>query len=420
MLPEIRRSIWSVTRAPVLCGQTGRRPKSRARKLGFEIYEPRVPLAVLLGALPPIDTPPLEDSSLVEAVDASCSSSGASRVQDLPPSDKGDPCDLLPVSDESPVESPVESPDVAENPGEELVWIALDGASEPMWVPLRIDDQPGLLDETMLAGLAAGVHAAQGFTVEATEGDPGGPEQLSVDPSHAGSWASAANLESERCGWNVAGIVRYPLAAPDPAVRSGSAGVAASPTLPAASTSAFVDIGRFNTPKHMLRHLDAASSPLAELALKDTANLRVTTDLSGVAPSRPNAEQPSRGSVPLARPALVGQSRSQRLMLLAWPGSRLRPPSDASPTAVPASDRQTLQGPADPSIPVPAANERLIHGPGSAATADDPGNLPLTSRAADSPADNRVSRGTTDGIAALVVIAAGMFSKPDRRPELPQ
>jgi hypothetical protein len=372
---------------------------------------------VLLGALPPIDIPPLEDSSVVESVVASCSTSGASRAQDLPSFVEGDPCNLVPVSDHSPIESPDESPDVSENPGEELVWIALDGVSEPKWVPLRIDDQPGLLDEAMLAGLAASVHAGQGFTVEAAEGDLGGPEQLHVDSSQAGSLASAGNLQSERCEWNVAGIVRYPLGAPEPAARPGFAGVAASPTLPAESTAAFVDIGRLTTPKHMLRHHDAASSPFAELALKDTATFGVTTDLAEAAPSRPNAEQPSRGSVAPARPALVGQSRSQRLMLLAWPGSRLRPPSEASPSSVPASDRQPLQGPADQSIPVPVANERPSHGPESAAPADEPGNRPLTSRAAAFRADNRVSRGTTDGIAALVVFAAGILSKPNRRPE---
>jgi hypothetical protein len=415
MLREIRRSIWSVTRAPVLCGQTGQRPKSRARKLAFEIYEPRIPLAVLLGAPPSIDIPSLEDSSVVEAVAASCSTSDASRIQDLPSSDKGAPCDLLPVSDHSSVESS----DVYENPDEELVWITLDGVSEPRWVPLRIDGQPGLLDETMLAGLAAGVHAAQGLTVEATDGDPGAAGQPRVGSHHAGSLAAAGNLQSERCEWNVAGIVRYPLGAPESGAGQSFAGVAASSTSPTASTAAFVDIGRLPTPKHMLRHHDAASSPLAELALKDAATLRVTTERSSEAPSRANVEQSSRISVAPARPALVGQSRSQRLMLLAWPGSRLRSPSDAAPTSVPASDRQTLPSPADPSIPVPAANERLIH-PESAATADDPGNRPLTSRAADFPADKRVSRGTTDSIAALVVIAAGMFSKPNRRAELPQ
>ena len=420
MLPEIRRSIWSVVRTPVLGGQTGRRPKSRGRKLGFEICEPRVPLAVLLGALPPIDIPPPEDASVVEAVLPSCSTSRASRVPDLPSSDKSDPCDLPPVSDESPVDLPVESPDVSETPGEELVWITLESDSEPMRVPLHIDDQPGLVDETMLSGLAGCIHAGQGSATEAAEAAPGDPGQPHVGSHHVGSLASAGNLQSERCEWNVAGIVRYPLGASDPAARPGSAGLVSPPTFPPASTAAFVDIGRLTTPKHMLRHHDAASSPLAELTLEDTTTLRVTTELSRVAPSCPNAEQPSLVSVPPARPALVGQSRSQRLMLLAWPGSRLHPPSETSPASVPSSDRQTLPGPADPSIPIPAVNERPIHGPESADTTDDPGNRPLTSRTTDSPADKRVSRGTTDGIAALVVFAAGILSKPNRRAELPQ
>jgi hypothetical protein len=289
-----------------------------------------------------------------------------------------------------------------------------------MGVPQRIDDQPGLLDEAMLAGLAAGVHTAQGLTVAVTDGDPGFAGQPRVGSHHAGTLVSAGNLQSERCEWNVAGIVRYPLGAPEPGARPAFAGVAASPTLPAESTAAFMDIGRLTTPKHMLRHYDAASSPLAELALEDNASLRATTDLSGVAPSRPNTEQPSRVSVAPTRPALVGQSRSQRLMLLAWPGSRLRAPSEVSPSSVPASDRQTLQSPADPNIPVPVGNERPIHRPESAAPADDPGNRPLTSRTTDSPADKRVSWGTTDGLTALVVFAAGILSKPNRRAELPQ
>jgi hypothetical protein len=361
---------------------------------------------VILGDPPSIDISPMEDSSAVEIAAASCQTPSALVVGDLPSSDRADRCDRLPVSDESPVESAVAPND----PEDELAWITLDTDAEPVWLAERFDALSSPYEEAMYAELAARLGAMQGLAMDATESERTSPVWPGASSANSGSPASVSNLESERRDWTTAGIVRYPLHFPNAAMRPGIPdGVAPlSPAL--ASSAGFVDIGRLVSPIRTLRQPAAAFPEPAEIARRDALTPSLTPDPLAANTGRSKAPLPSRTSALTTR-SLVGESRSQRLMLLASTGPRPSQPNEVSPLPLPTIERETPQVRSDRKIPPRAIEEPKKDGQEAVSRPNARGTLPGNSQTTAPPADDRVSRSTMDGIAAVAIWAAGLLSK---------
>lgn len=387
---------------------TGRERKRRVRSLVFELCETRLPLAVLHGDWPSIDIRPVDESPSVEIAAASCQATSALVVGDVSSSDKLDRCDRLPVSDESPAE-PAVAPADSED---ESVWLTLDADTEPVWLAERFDTPLSPNDEAMYAELAARLGAMQGSPLNSAESDRTGRVRPEVSSGNTGSPpANASNLEGERRDWTSASIVRYPLQFPHAAGRPLHADDAASPAPTLASSAGFVDIGRLTASTRPLRQLDATSSESGEIARRDALIPSLTPDpLAGTA-VRSNAPQSSRTNAFSNRSSLVGENRSQRLMLLVSIGSRPRQPNEVSPLPMPIIETETPQVRVDRDLPSGVAekpeNDR-------SATVGRPhvlGTLPVNSQAAEPPADVRVSRSAINGLATALVLAAGLFRK---------
>jgi len=392
---------------------TRRERKRRARPLVFELCETRLPLAVLHGDWPSIDISPVEDPSSAEIAATSCQASSALVMGDLPSSDKSDRCDRLPVSEESSAE-PAAAPG---DPDDELAWLTLDADTEPVWLAERFDTPRGPNEEAMYAELAARLGAMQGSSLDTAESDRTGRVRPEVSSGNTGSPANASNLESERRDWTSASIVRYPLQFSNAAGRPLHADGAASPAPALASSAGFVDIGRLAAPIRTLRQLDATSSGSGEIARRDALIPSLTPDPLAGAAVRSNAPQLSRTNAFSNRSSLVGENRSHRLMLLASIGARPRQPNEVSPLPTPIIEREAPQVRVDRDLPSGVAEKPESDRSATVARPHVLGTLPVNSQAPEPPVDARVSRSTMNGLATVLVLAAGLFSKARKSQE---
>jgi hypothetical protein len=98
-------------------------------------------------------------------------------------------------------------------------------------------------------------------------------------------------------------------------------------------------------------------------------------------------------------------------MLLASTGPRPRQPNEVSPLPLPTIERETPQVRSDRKIPPRAIEEPKKDGQEAVSRPNARGTLPGNSQTTAPPADDRVSRSTMDGIAAVAIWAAGLLSK---------
>ena len=153
-----------------------------------------------------------------------------------------------------------------------------------------------------------------------------------------------------------------------------------------------------------------------ELALSDAPSSSLATDWAVDLAADSPGTQKTPAATASARPSLIGENRGRRMMLLASTGSRPRKHAIAPPIPVPTSrpEASRVQVPGDP--PSGPSGE---HGSETGKSGTSPaalGSLPRPPRTTGPLADDRVSRSTMKGIAAFVLLAAGLFSKSQRQP----
>jgi hypothetical protein len=414
MVPTIRLSITNLPDAqpaPRL-PPSRRRPKNRTRRLAFEVCEPRWPLTALLelpsavDAAADNDSPPIQDAAEV------CPTPCSVRDGDVPESDDADFGRQEPSSEVPPVEIVADERDNSESPE----WINLDAGPEPVWLSASLDESLGSSTEATLSEPFTPFGSAQ----NPSEGSPerGSSARQPSEDSLAIAAPSAvpAGLEAERGDWTAAGVVRYPWADGSPV--SPPVGTKFPPQATTASAG-FLDVGRLVTTETARRGGDSALLPRLELALTETPSSSLATDLPAPLSANSPVTHKTPGAAAPVRPSLTGESRGQRMMLLASTHARPRRPAMAPSFPVPAGKPETPQVQARADAPsLPSDRPRSETGP-SSPLPTTLGSIPSPPPATAPLGDGRVSRSTMEGFAVFVLFAAGLFRKTHRRPRQP-
>jgi hypothetical protein len=153
-----------------------------------------------------------------------------------------------------------------------------------------------------------------------------------------------------------------------------------------------------------------------ELVSGDAPSPRFETDLASGFSTHPPGSQEKPAAASTMRPSLIGESRGQRMMLLASANSRPRKPAMAPPFSVPASKPETSRVQARDDASSDRSGERRGESGEPGIRPAALGSLSWAPRSTGLLADDRVSRSTMEGIAAFVLLAAGWFRKTHRRP----
>jgi hypothetical protein len=371
------------------------RVRVRTRRLAFEMFEPRLPLAAVPGLLPTLDLPATDAPSWTEVADSVCEATSAAAICESEASDGAAPREEEANSDARP---PIIGP-LRDDTGNSSDGDSLAIAPEPV---------------SSFATLAG---SPNGFVVEdnrgATHSSTGSPDDsASLDRRDPGPLppvfdlgATRRDAEGERRQWTDAVTMRYPLVW---SVPPGQGSAAAFPPRAAASGAGFLDVGRVVTSATGRLAPVSASQILTDSAPsgESAASLAMELESEGVlharGASKPLADATSR------RPLLAGENRSQRLVLLASARSRLQNREAAATVLL--RDPRT-ETPATP-IPVDGRSGDGGDRPGGADTRrSDLGILQRLSRPTEPSADDRVSRSTMEGIAAFFFLAAGWFRR---------
>lgn len=370
------------------------RPPARTRRLAFETFEPRWALTAVPGLWPTGDLPAADPVAWPEFADGVCTPYSA-----VPPGEFAvrDAADLRRAEAEPVAPLPLIGPLPATTErlpeGSESASDRLSAATDD--APVRFmelgSSAPQLSDESERSG-------ADGAAVDFAAG-------VLYDPDAASAvWESAAGqprAEAERRVWTDAAIVRYPLGGTAPATALSTA----VGTAQASSSAGFLDVGRAMRPATrgfasgataQTRTEFSAATPLSSLAV----------DLNAAGLSQAAAASPQAAAGHRDRLTLVGQSRSQRLLLLVSPDSRL--PRRETAALVPGSNPLTET----PASPIPLDEPSGEGGDGSSDAAlhrSDLGQLGPPARRVEPPDANRISRSAMEGLAALFCLAAGWF-----------
>jgi len=419
--------LWppSVARAqPVRLAPRGRqRRKIRTRQLAFEIFEPRLPLAgiPLLPAtdMPLIDVPLIEMPATDEPAGCEVAESGgegsfASPARELPGAGDAVLCEENLCEEEmhadprrpgiNPEES--DSSDVAG-------WNSLDAGPEPNWLFATLEDSPDRLAEDRLAeplfSLGEERNPVVGSRDDSASDNRWQPGGLSAVADLGTAWRDP---QHERREWSGAVTVRYPLAEGGrPARGSGDA----VPAQAVASSAGFLDVGCIVTPETGRRlSIRSASSFRTEFPSRSAATAGLATEFGTEGAAEARVGPTASAATSRHRASLMGENRSQRMVLLASAASRLRIREAALMVPYPSLPPETS--------PTPSPDGRNAEG------GDEPGNsdsrrdavgiLHRPTWRGDPPADDRVSRSTMAEIAAFLFLAAGWFRRrqtPERR-----
>lgn len=377
---------------------TRRQAQGRTRRLALEICEQRLPLAALPVSLPLFDSPPADPAPAAEVFtpDQTAAVDPASDSTQAPSAELGE----LESNPEADSTEAVGEGDVSEV----VDWNSLGAGPEAMALSATLEESAGGSLEEPSSDQPFSLRSAQDQADQPAGPEATSPGRLDGFSAIAPLSSAGSGLEAERREWTPATIVRYPLY---DAARTKSGGEAACPA-PAPSLT-FLDVGSVAAPVATGLRLGVPAWTPLELAGADARSENLATDFATdfASPAR-IAQQPSAPAASHLQPALAGENRGQRLMLLASAGRRLRDRVDAwSP---PVSD----QAPELPQVQ-PQVREQAQE------SADDKG-APETRRAgtavrhrsewARQPvADQRVSRSAIEGIAVLMLLAAEWFAK---------
>lgn len=383
---------------------TRRQAQGRTRRLALEICEPRWPLAALPLSLPLFDSPPADPSPAAEVFtpDQTAEVDPASDSTQAPSAELGE----LESNPEADSTEAVREGDVSEAAD----WNSLGAGPEAMALSATLEESAGASLEETDSDQPFSLRSAQDQADEAAGPESASPRRLDGFSAIAPLSNAGSGLEAERREWTPATIVRYPLY---DAARTKSGGEAACPAPATARSLTFLDVGRVAAPAATgLRSGAPAWTPL-ELAGTGVRSENLATDFATdfASPAR-IAQQPSGPAASRLQPALAGENRGQRMMLLASAGRRLRDRVDARSPPV------SNQSPELPQVQ-PQGREATTE------SADDKGT-PETRRAgtavprrfewAHQPvADQRVSRSALEEIAVLMLLAAEWFARTHAR-----
>lgn len=378
-------------------GQRGQ-AQGRTRRLVLEVCEPRL----LLAALPWSD--PLLDTSLADPSPAAEVFTPGRPAPADPASDSLD----APTADSDRLED-IPDTDPAEIAGEDdgsetSDWNSLGAGPEGMPLSATLEESTIASPEEENWSDPSSLRAEQNRPDEPAGTEATGPGRLGGLSALPASAAAGSGLEAERQEWTPAGIVRYPLY---DAARAKLGQQATGPLPARAPSLVFLDVGRAATPAATSLRLGSADWTLMELAPTsgrfENLKTEFATDLAR--PSH-DAQNPLAAVPSRSQPSLAGENRSQRMMLLAATGRKLRDRVDASPPPAYRGSPQLLQ------VPMQNDNQANKSDDGTPKTSQAATAVPDRFEAASRPvADDRTSRSAVEGITVLMLLAADWFAK---------
>ncbi len=401
MVPAIRPSLTnpSAARSARRPARSRQRPPLRTRRLGFEVCEPRWPLTAVLDLTSFEDLTAGDEPFPVEPAAEVCPEHvrATKCVSDVP--DPSDPSDTSDTSDTN-------------GGGDAPEWNDLHAGLDPIGLAGALEEFRGECTECADTESSYPQRLAQNQLEESHEPD-GTARQTGESVASNAAAAVPSGFDAERREWTAAGAVRYPLPSVPPPRSLDDTRVPLQ--LPAASAG-FLDVGRLMPSGTARRWQDPAPLERLEFVPSDTAPSALVNDLAIVELSARSAKSPKVSAAATAvRPALTGENRSQRMLLLAT--ARPRKPTLVPPLPAPASrpeEIRDIQAREDaPALPVDAAGSPAVQ-PSAAATTL--GSLPWSFQAPIPVAESRVSRSAIEGFAVFVLLAAGWLRRPHRRP----
>ena len=389
--------------------------KTRTRRLTFEICEPRLPLAAL-PMLPLADDMPLVDRlQAAEFIAGSFETSSGDPTHAVPAAPATDLCVEEPNPDASPSEIVVADGDDSEGSS----WNSLGAGPKEMSLTATFEEANGQSTEQSSWGQESLPLLGQTGPNNPVAHEAAGPDRLDEFSAIAALATASSGLEGERREWTAATTVRYPLA---DAGRTQPSSAVPFPRQAATPSLVFLDVARVATPTTTSLRLGLAASTAMDAAVTTAPLTSLETEFATDSPARVAAAQkPPAVSTSRARLAITGDSRAQRIMLLA--SKNPRPHSREQASFLPDSswppEALHVQG---------QGAERSSESSGGAQTLDVRRarvGIPNLSKGTTGPlGDDRASRSTMGGIATLLLLTTGWLTKtfaPTRRrqPGLP-